>query len=88
MMVIIWFAKMSQNKPKYVCWYTNVSGMEERALRTHSHRPDTIVPTAANFYNKHKGGTDTSDHLVKNVCADHRNRHAYVAKGILVLLQF
>ena len=53
------------------------------AILTHPFREATTVPFAAIFYNNYKGAIDTSDHLAKNVCANHRHRHAFVAKGII-----
>jgi hypothetical protein len=86
-MTIIWYAKKSQGKAKFVCWYTNINGMERERVRhyKHKYRQPQIVPHAAIYYNKHKGAIDASDHLIRNVNHRHRHRHAYRTKGTMFL---
>jgi hypothetical protein len=87
MMTIIWYAKKSKGKPKYVSWVTNINGMERERVRKASskYRHPEIVPKAAIYYNKYKGGIDASDHLVRNVDNLHKHMHAFRAKGTMFL---
>jgi hypothetical protein len=86
MALIVWYAKDSQNKPKYVSFLTNINGMNEGVDRIKPHRAPQRVPRAAEFYNMNKNGVDTADHLLRDVSHQHRAHHSFIAKGLAFLL--
>jgi hypothetical protein len=59
--------------------------MERERVRSKKFRHPEIVPKAALYYNKYKGGIDASDHLVRNVDNQHKHMHAFRAKGTMFI---